>query len=138
MATCSTVIFWIVSGSFSRGNTSPMHGSHCSIYSYICMHDSLLKYDQFQFDIKCQEPLRQGHPSIKARIEFPDGGHYRGISLYNNYSVFAVYIIRIRNYTPSANIIDKLASYSYNDYRCKEGIRKHWDVCFDQSHHQHT
>ena len=34
------------------------------------------------FNVFCREPLRQGHPSIKARIEYPDGGHYRGVSLY--------------------------------------------------------
>ena len=28
------------------------------------------------------KPLRCGHPSIKARGSFPNGGHYRGVPLY--------------------------------------------------------
>ena len=39
-----------------------------------------------------RNPLRCGHPSIKARGSFPNGGHYRGVPLYKLMSVGVRYL----------------------------------------------
>ena len=46
-------------------------------YLYIVGHNCGIKYSEYNTRTKT---LRVSHPSIKAKISSPDGGHYREIN----------------------------------------------------------
>ena len=66
------------------------------------------------------KPLRCGHPSIKARGSFPNGGHYRGVPLYTHVAFSRSTIVS--TYWSAAVLPLKAArSYGALDLGCRIG-----------------
>ena len=59
------------------------------------------------------KPLRCGHPSIKARGSFPNGGHYRGVPLYVGMLVLVLARVWILSFLPHAHLYTLMIKHFY-------------------------
>ena len=63
------------------------------------------------------KPLRCGHPSIKARGSFPNGGHYRGVPLYAHVYNYATMLPPTFPNRVGFHVPEKACAYKLETFR---------------------